>query len=289
MNKVKAFEMRRKFMVVSLTGGYCELNCSHCGAKYIRSMLPAPGPRLPALLAALHRRGVRGVLLSGGWTRDAVLPVEPYLDTLLEAKKRLGLVFNIHLGLETRADILSRVGEFADIIDYEFTLSDWMVRGVRGLGFGPERYLEALDAMLDAGLNVVPHVFLWHPGSSEELLRREIDEIAERGIGVLNLLVYIPPRGDLPGGVAEKLPRLLDYVYSRFPGSLYLGCMRPRAARRVLDPYAVGHDLVERIANPSIAVRRSYRDKLVFYDACCSIPEHYLPMFRVEEGSGRAT
>jgi uncharacterized radical SAM superfamily protein len=282
--RIKAFRMKKLFTVVSLTGGYCELNCSHCQAKYIRSMLPAPGPRLPRLLEALWRRGVRGVLLSGGWTRDAVLPVEPYLDTLADAKKRLGLVFNIHLGLETRHHILERVREFADIVDYEFTLNRWMVQEVRGLRFGPERYLEALDAMLEAGLNVVPHVFLWHPRQSLEGLRRELREVEDRGIEEVNLLVYIPPEGDIDRRTAEKLPVLAEEARSLYGGRIYLGCMRPRSARKILDPHVIENVIVERIANPSLAAERKFRDRLEFYDACCSIPEQLLPLFRAGEG-----
>ncbi len=286
--KIKAFRMKKLFTVVSLTGGYCELNCSHCRAKYIRSMLPAPGPRLPRILDALARRGVRGILLSGGWTREGILPVEPYLDALVEAKRRHGFVFNIHLGLETRREVLKRVAEFADIIDYEFTLSKWMVNAVRGLPFSPTRYLEALDAMLDTGLDVVPHVFLWHPGSSRELLRREIAEIVDRGVKKLNLLVYMPPEGDVDARIAEELKGLASYVRELYPWEIYLGCMRPRAARQVLDSYVIEEGIVARIANPSLNATRLHSGKLEFYDACCSVPSKYLDLFREENNGVRS-
>lgn len=280
MTRIKAFRIKRLFTVVSVTGGFCELNCSHCGAKYIRSMLPAPGPRLPRLIERLHiRRGVRGFLLSGGWTREGVLPIEEHLDAIAELRRRYGLVFNAHLGLETRRDVLLKAREALDLVDFEFTLSEWMARGVRGLPWGAKRYLEALDAMLDAGLYVVPHVFLWHPGSSRELLEAELRALGDRGIGVVNLLVYIPPEGDIDWGVAEMLPGLLRWVRSRWEGELYLGCMRPPAARRVLDPVAVGEGLVDRIANPSLAATRAYRDRLEFYDSCCSVPADKLRLF----------
>ncbi len=280
MARIPAFRMKRLFTVVSITGGYCELNCSHCNAKYIRSMLPAPGPRLPRLLEALHRRGVRGVLVSGGWTRQGTLPVERHVEHLRWAKRRLGMIFNIHLGLVTDRELLQQLRDVVDVVDYEFTLDPWMIREVRGLPFTGRRYLEALDAMLEEGLNVVPHLFLWHPRSSLEQLDRELEALMDRGLGVVNLLVYIPPTGDIPSAVAERLPGLLRHVRSRWPSRLYLGCMRPPAARRVLDPVAVGEGLVDRIANPSLRATRMHRDRLEFYDACCSIPDHLLPMFR---------
>ncbi len=284
MAPVKAFRMRRLFTVLSITGGYCELNCSHCRAKYIRSMLPAPGPRLPRILDALARRGVRGLLVSGGWRRDGTLPVEPYLDALHEAKKRHRLVYNVHLGLHTSRELLARAKEVFDVVDYEFTLSKWLAHEVRRLPRGPRLYLEALDVMLDAGLHVVPHVFLWHPASSLELLREELRALEDRGLREVNLLVYIPPEGDIDSATAAKLPDLLRQARSLWPHRLYLGCMRPRSARATLDPVAIDEGLVERIANPSLKTTKLYKDKLVFYDACCSLPEQVLPSFGPVEG-----
>ncbi len=281
MARIKAFRMKRRFTVVSLTGGYCELNCSHCSARYIRSMLPAPGPRLPRLLEALARRGVRGVLVSGGWTRDAVLPVEEHLDTLLEAKKKHSLVYNVHLGLETRRHILERAAGVFDLVDYEYTENRWMANKVRRVPGGVQRYRKALEAMLDAGLHVVPHIFLWHPHRDPEReLVNEMKTLADLGLEEVNLLVYIPPSGDIDQATAEKLPHLLRLARTTWPGKLYLGCMRPPTARRILDEVAIEEQLVDRIANPSLKATRKHRDKLEFYDACCSIPENLLPPFK---------
>ncbi|RUM46672.1 MAG: biotin synthase [Hyperthermus sp.] len=280
--RIKAFVMRKLFRAISITGGYCELNCSHCNARYIRSMIPAIGKRLPQVLKNLHRKGVRGVLLSGGWTRDGRLPVEKHLAELTSIKKELGMVFNVHLGLEDRREVLEQAREVFDIIDFEFTLSPWLANVVRGLRQPVSQYVKVLDSMIDVGLDVVPHIFLWHPHQSLDLLKKEIEILRDRGLDKVNLLVYIPPSGHIELKVAQLLPRLLETVRTMWDKEIYIGCMRPPEARKTLDPYAISQGLVERIANPTVSAVRRYRDRLVFYDACCSIPERMLSYFTLD-------
>jgi hypothetical protein len=283
VRRIKAFRIKKLFSVLSVTGGYCELGCSHCGGKYIRSMLPVSQKALPRLVVRLFQRGVRGFLLSGGWTREGYLPLSvDVMEELAKLRKRYGIVFNVHLGLETRRDVLYVAREAFDIIDFEFTLNKWLVSTVRGLSYGPKRYVEALDAMLDAGLRVVPHVFLWLPKRDIGELRSELSALSDRGLDVVNLLVYIPPQGDIDSSTAKTLPQILRHVRSIWDGNIYIGCMRPRTAKKFLDKTAVEEGLVDRIANPSLAVVREYHELLEFYDACCSVPEDKLSIFGPE-------
>lgn len=280
MYRIKAFQMKRLFRVLSVTGGYCELNCSHCSGKYIKSMTPAPLPVLPRIVSKLAQQGVKGLLLSGGWTREGYLPLTiNALEELIKLRRQYSLVLNVHLGLETRRDVLSLAREAFDVIDFEFTLNKWLVTIVRGLPYGPKRYVEALDAMLEEGLNVIPHVFLWLPGRPIDELREELKLLSDRGLDTVNLLVYIPPEGDIDEATAQTLAPTLRMVRGMWSGRIYLGCMRPRSAKKFLDSLAVREGLVERIANPSIATVREYCSLLEFYDACCSIPEDKLPVF----------
>lgn len=283
MRRVKAFRIKKLFRVLSVTGGYCELGCSHCGGKYIRSMLAVPQKALPRLVMRFFQRGVKGFLLSGGWTREGYLPLSiEVMEELAKLRKRYGIVFNVHLGLETRRDVLYVAREAFDIIDFEFTLNKWLVLTIRGLSYGPKRYIEALDAMLDAGLRVVPHVFLWLPKRDIGELRGELSALSDRGLDVVNLLVYIPSQGDIDSSTAKTFPQILRHVSSIWDGDIYIGCMRPRTAKKFLDKTAVEEGLVDRIANPSLAVVREHHELLEFYDACCSVPKDKLSVFGPE-------
>ena len=283
MTEPKAFRMVRLFAEVSLTGASCPLGCSHCRGRYLRGMAPVPpGPRgLIRLLESLARRGARGVLVSGGLTMEGRLPVEPYLDQLQEARRRLGLVVNLHPGYEDRPWVLERLRPAVDVLDYELSLSKEMVRGVRRLPFSPEHTVKVMEAMIEHGHDVVPHIFLWHPWSSPQLLKKELAVAADLGAERATLLVYVPPPGE-PGPQAEKLLELLRLARSHWPGELALGCMRPYSVKPQLDRAALEGGLVDRIANPSPRALREAAVEPPLYDACCSLPEHLLPRFRAK-------
>ena len=286
---VAAFRMMRLFAEVSLTGSRCELMCSHCRGVYLRHMLhpdPKPGGVM-RLLERLYRLGVRGVLLSGGLRRDGSLMVGgEVIDELWEAKRRLGLVFNMHTGFERRREILERLVGLVDVVDYEVSLSEWMVRRVRRLEMEPRETLRIMEMMLELGLDVVPHVYLWHPASTPQLLREELRAVDDLGARMVTLLVYIPPPWDkveLPP--AEKLVSLLKLAREVWPRELSLGCMRPYQVKRFLDAVAVEEGLVDRIANPYQPLARKALAGARWYDACCSLPDHLLHIFAVEAPS----
>ncbi|OWJ53804.1 biotin synthase [Pyrodictium delaneyi] len=283
MTRLKAFRMIRRFTEVSLTGASCPLNCSHCRGRYLKGMTPVPsGPRgLLQLLEKLSQRGVRGVLVSGGLRPDGRLPLELYLDQLREARKRLGLVINLHPGYEDRPRVLEQLRDAVNVLDYELSLSPEMIKGVRRLPFSPEHTVKVMEAMMEHGHDVVPHIFLWHPWSSPELLKKELTIAADLGAKRATLLVYIPPPGE-PQPPAEKLVELLRLARSLWPGELALGCMRPYSVKPILDRAAVEEGLVDRIANPSPRALREARVEPTLYDACCSLPENLLSRFRVK-------
>ena len=283
MTRPKAFRMVSRFTEISLTGASCPLNCSHCRGRYLKGMTPVPpGPRgLLQLLEKLSQRGVRGVLVSGGLQPDGRLPLEPFLDQLREAKKRLGLVINLHPGYEDRPWVLEQLRDAVDVLDYELSLSKEMIKGVRRLPFSPEHAAKVMESMMEHGHDVVPHIFLWHPWSSPQLLKRELAAAADLGAERATLLVYIPPPGE-PQPPAEKLVELLRLARNTWPGELALGCMRPYSVKPQLDRAALEEGLVDRIANPSPRALREAAVEPPLYDACCSLPEHLLPRFRAK-------
>ncbi|ABM80370.1 hypothetical protein [Hyperthermus butylicus] len=281
---IAVFRLIARFSEVSLTGPHCALNCHHCRGKYLRHMLkPLPGSNgLYRLLEQLRQKGVRGVLLSGGLTREGLLPItENVVEQIWVAKRRLGMVFNLHPGFERRLDLLEQLVGAVDTLDYEFSLSREIVKGVRRLPIKPRDTAKILETLLEIGFDVVPHIFLWHPWGSSQLLREELRVADELGARMVTLLVYIPPPGD-PKPDPARLVELLRLARSWWPRELSLGCMRPYDVKRVLDRAAIEEGLVDRIANPHQEVLRSYLDSVRAYDACCSLPEHVLGEFRIE-------
>ena len=280
--KIGVFQVRKKFAVVSITGSYCYLRCKHCNARYLSSMIPSSPKLLRKTIDKLYTQGVRGILLSGGFNKDGYLPIGESINDLEYAKK-LGFVINAHLGFIDKKDLLYDIKELIDVVDFEFTLSRNYIANTRGKKFSPETYKSTIENMVDAGLNVVPHLFLWHPWSSLDLLIEEINFIKNLGINTINTLVYIPSFSTY----LDK-ERLLPLITSRikwlrheFEGNIYMGCMRPHILKKELDSFIVEKRLVERIANPHPLVIKKFHNDIELFDACCSIPNVYIERFKV--------
>ncbi len=263
------FFHRKLFTVLTTSGTYCELRCRYCESKYLSSMeyldLRDPYTSISRLLS----RGVKGILISGGFNRSGILLNLDRVLELLPEIRRLFSVVTMHPGFVENDEIARIISQYVDVVDLEFTLSPYIAQYVRNLDV--ERYVRTLETFLNAGAYVVPHVFLWHPHQGRESLVNELAYLRDRGLNTVTLLVFICP--EVPS--FETLKRLLD-VASKFDLELYLGCMRPSKLKKELDLYAATESIVSRIANPH-PIAWSYID--VFYDACCSIPQSKLNEF----------
>ncbi len=268
--KTLYFTLRYRYKPVSLTGSWCALNCKFCGGKYLVNMIHVIPGNFEKTVKELYDSGVRGLLLSGGFTRDGVLPIEPYMSEICAVREKLELIISAHLGLITNKDLLSKLQGLVDVVDYEFTLSSFIANYVRGFSFNVERYLEAL-ARITEYLHVVPHIYVWYPEVTMEVLREELRSIDDLGLNEVTLLVYISPDVNYePSKLAEKILKNVEYARTVFPGRLYMGCMRPGHIKPLVDLVLVEQGLVDRIANPYYKVLVEYPSEI--YDACCSIP-----------------
>ena len=275
---VLGFQHIRRFTIVSITGTSCWLNCRFCRARFLKTMPRVERGNLYNTLRKLAQRGVRGVLVSGGFTRDARLPLTlEDVEELKKAKKDFNLLISLHLGLEDRVDVLEALRGTIDIVDFEYTESPYIALWTRRLSANDlHRYKLALERMLDVGLHVVPHVFLWHPLRLAEELEDELRTLRDYGLDEVTLLVYM---GRITPSL-ERLRLLLEKARRVFDGKLYLGCMRPMVVRKYFDLVAVREGLVERIAVPG--PRLIQEAGIELYDACCSVPDNQLHKFKVE-------
>jgi len=277
---MKYFMHLRKFTTVSVTGPACWLNCRFCKGKYLAGMTDI-SRNTERVLKELYEAGVKGILVSGGFTREGYLPINGFVDALREAKRRYGFIYNIHLGLQRDRSLLESLRGVIDVVDYEFTLSNYIIKYVRNLKYDGEVYIDALERMLEAGLHVVPHLYLWHPGFEREVFREELRALSDLGLREATLLVYIPESRDIIIPRGEVLLENLREARRVFHGELYLGCMRPYEVKKEIDKQAVEEGLVERIANPHHELLTN-RGRSEVYDACCSLPEHLLSDFRMQ-------
>ncbi len=241
-----------------------------CRAKFLNHMVDA-GPNFEKMVLDLVSRGVRGVLLSGGFRKDFTLPVEKIVDDLERIRPLLKFV-SAHLGMHRSPSLLSRLSRAVNVVDFEFVATRRDAANLRGLE--PRLYLETLETMVSLGLEVVPHVFLWTPWRELSDVLEELSIVESMGLRRATLLVLMG-FGDPPQKIVEWLSRAATH----FGGELYLGCMRPWSCRSWLDVFAAREGLVDRIAVPH---PRALEFCEAVYDCCCSVPHDLASYFEVK-------
>ncbi|AWR98006.1 radical SAM protein [Acidianus sulfidivorans JP7] len=283
---MKGFTTIKKFGVISVSGGTCSLNCFYCTTKYIQSMEPANeggGDYLYKIIKEKYEKGVRGFLISGGFDENGeLINIRETLKILKKIKKEYGdnIVFNIHPGLVER-DVIEEMSDVIDMVDFEFAYSEkaFKSKGLRNRK--REDYVKVLQDFIDVGPKyIVPHIMLGLPNDDVEEAIRVASSMKPY---LINFLVMIPT----PGTPSSKisLPSLDEIVSKIKLGSslmnkkISLGCMRPYKIKEDLDRIFIKEELGERISNPSHKVLKDFN--LEMYDACCSLPEKYFPIFKV--------
>ncbi|MEM4717399.1 MAG: radical SAM protein [Desulfurococcaceae archaeon] len=276
---MKIFTPRWSYQAISITGDWCALNCSYCKGRYLRGMIPVDVRNISDTLIEMWKNGVKGVLISGGFNKDGRLPIEPYLDGLHEIKRKTDLFISMHSGLIRDKDLLIHLSKVINLVDYEYLWSMEMIQFVKNLKATREIFKESFELAREVGLDIVPHIYAWHPWVSREELRDEIEYFNSVGLERVILLVYIPLRPEREGIESKNVLDNVRYIRERFHGEVYMGCMRPWFIKRSIDKALMEENLVDRIVNPYPELLRD-KPKGV-YDACCSIPRDMLVRFLI--------
>jgi uncharacterized radical SAM superfamily protein len=255
-----------KTLVVSLTGDRCELNCAHCGGRYLRQMVP---------VWEADPRGATSCLISGGSDHEGRVPVTSHLDVV--RRLRPGRVLNWHVGLIGKQQA-EAIRPYADVISFDFVGDDETIAEVYGLRARAEDYAATYE-LLRSYATVVPHITVGLRGGTICHEYQALDALERLGADGLVFLVLVPTPGTRYAGCqpppVEEVAALLVEARLRFPTApLHLGCMRPRGEyRERLDPLAVRAG-VNVIVNPSaeaVALARELGLTVERREECCAI------------------
>lgn len=267
------FFPKGKFVEISITGGECQLNCPMCRGKWLRGMVSVRDPEeLLKLGRKIWREGARGVLISGGFSREGKLPFSPFSEAI-EGLKRMGFVVSMHTGPldKKEAEEIGKIG--IDIVDYELILDEVSIRVSKGLKLTPRDYVRGMEYLSSEPVEVVPHVILGLPGFREDTLNRYLGVLRDFRVKRTVLLGFIPTqgtelRGEVPpsSGYMRRAAELMSTV-----SKVSLGCMRAPWLKKEYDSELLG--VVDRIANPHPSL--NLREVM----ACCSIPEDMVALF----------
>ncbi|NPA32831.1 MAG: radical SAM protein [Aquificae bacterium] len=270
-----------KFVDISVTGRNCELMCDHCASKILWHMIPATSPEeLVRVGKELKRKGIEGVLVSGGSDKDGFVPLWDFFDAMRYLKEELGMLLTCHVGLvdEKYVEGLLRAGVDAVLLD--IIGDDETIAQVYKLPHKSTKdYERSLSLLKEAGLRIVPHVIVGlHYGKIKGEFRA-IDMIAKHEPDALVLVVVMPYYGKarfqlVPPPSAEETARVILYARRSIPSSpLVVGCARPAGPERVkLDAYAVlgGVNGIAFPAEGILTFSRSLGLEPVVSPNCCS-------------------
>jgi uncharacterized radical SAM superfamily protein len=277
--KIFFYEPSKAVYSISITGGFCQLQCGHCSGRFLSGMKASttPGNLVRSFIKA-KEGGARCILISGGFTREGKLPISGFIDALREGKRKTGLTVEVHSGVvgDKEIESLGRGGVDAlllDVIGDQETISDyiggtWKVRDY-------ERIMETARKWIPV---VAPHILV---GVSNGEIKGEfnaLDMVAKGNVDALALLTLIDE--DYKPKV-DEVKKVMEYARRKIKADLTLGCMRNRGSGGlILERMAI--DLgFDGIANPSKKAAEYANSKgftVIEVDGCCVFTQGKIPM-----------
>jgi hypothetical protein len=267
---------------ISITGNGCALQCDHCKARILETMIPATTPELLVeRCGRLAEKGNHGVLISGGCDEEGRLPWTEFFPAIKEIKEKTNLYISIHSGLMDEETALSLKQAGVDQALMDVIGDDETYRKIYHVPFGVSRIETSLKAAEKARLPVAPHVVCGlHYGriKGERKAVEMLSRFPVRQVVIVSLM-RIPgtPLQGVETPSAEEVAGIIAEARFKLPeAEISLGCARQRGDSP-LELLAVDAG-VNKMALPSEeAVRRAedYDLEIRYQRTCCSVFRDY--------------
>jgi uncharacterized radical SAM superfamily protein len=268
-----------KYPALSITGSDCALQCEHCRATLLETMIAAPTPELLVeKCLRLAGMGNHGVLISGGCDERGQLPWGRFIPAIRKIKERSNLFLSIHCGLvdDQQAQQLREAGvdqALIDVIGHDETY-----QAIYHVDFGVSRILDSLGSLNKVGLTVVPHVVCGiHYGrmKGERRAIRIISHFDVEQMVIVSLMnTRRTPLWNAATPKAEDVADIIAEAKLTMPAiPVSMGCARERGN---LEMELLAIDAgINRMALPSEeAIKRAeaYGLQIQYQKTCCSLP-----------------
>lgn len=270
------------FMPVSITGAGCELNCEHCGRKILKAMKATTTPKaLFDYAKEIAKRGAKGMLISGGSTKDGVVPIRPFLPTIARIKQEFGFKIVAHLGIlneETVKEIKDSDG--IDTAMMDIVGSNDTLRQVYHLNDVTCKDFEnSLQLLCEYEINTVPHVVIGLHYGKIVGEYQALKIISNYKIESLVLVGLLPQAGTKMANVTPPPPDEIGEVFKQarciFPKTpVLLGCQRPLGKHKLKTEILALKSGLNGIAYPSkgiVTFAKVIGLKPQFSQMCCSL------------------
>lgn len=265
-----------RFVGVSITGSACQLNCEHCHRKILETMYPAGEPQAFYELAErLYKRGVKGILVTGGSDSNGVVPLLEFCPVLGRVKEEFGFKIVVHTGLVegSLAHGLAEAG--VDAVMTDVIGSDETIREIYHLDACVRDFHRSISLLADANLNLSPHIVIGiHYGRIMGEIRA-LELLSAFRLASLVLVVLNPWIAEMSPPSTPEIGKVFELARGVFPKTpILLGCARPEGkGKREIDELAVRVGL-NGIAYPAegiVGLSRELGLKPEFRQECCSL------------------
>ncbi|MCX5872521.1 MAG: radical SAM protein [Deltaproteobacteria bacterium] len=237
---------RGAYHAVSITGTQCALDCDHCGGQLLKNMRPAmkPGDLIDLALKAAGR-GDQGILISGGCDEYGSLPWSDFITAIEQIKNKTNLIVTVHTG---QVDIgiaraFSNAGVDQALIDV--IGDDATAREIFHLKDGIAPILRSMDALFQAGLEVVPHILYGIHYGKEKGEHEALEIICKYPLRKYVVVVITPLKGTRMSFIEVPSPKSVASFIAEArlmipEAKCSLGCARPGGKyRKELDLLAL--------------------------------------------------
>ncbi|MHA1167917.1 MAG: radical SAM protein [Candidatus Hodarchaeales archaeon] len=288
---LRIYEPSSVFPSISLTGTHCSLSCAYCNKQFLHHMVPAMTPEeLKKVIDDAVKNGALGCLISGGYNKDGIVPVSPFLDVMSEIREKTGVIINLHPGLVNREQAEEIAAAGIDVVSYDIIGSEKIIREVIGLEKTTDDYLNSLANLVDANLEVVPHIGIGFYKGTTEGVKNSIIACLEHQIETLVFLVFWPKTNTAMERIKPPSNEIIQKIIawtvlkSSF-NQVSLGCMRPRDPELDIAAIKAGINRIELPRKQAIRAAESMGLELVRLPSCCALPtrleEKYLARVKV--------
>ncbi|OLN32482.1 radical SAM protein [Desulfosporosinus metallidurans] len=272
----KHFYNSGRFLNVSITGTSCALQCDHCQGTMLNGMIPAPAPeKLQELGINLRKKGVTGLLITGGCNQEGQVPLKPFLPALTYLKS-LDFTIHVHTGLADKETAVGLKQAGVDKVFLDMIGDAATIHRVYHLDRKPSDFIDTLEILLTESLDVVPHVVLGlNYGKimgEKNLIQMLSDYPLETLVLVALRAVPDTPMGGVIGPDPAEIIRITAQTRLLNPSlKISFGCARPYTQKAWLERglIAAGINTLAFPLDETIDFALAHGLKSVMSEMCC--------------------
>jgi len=279
------------FLNISLTGRHCELLCRHCRAMLLEDMVDIntfgnpfdnAENRLLKILKKFGREIVKGMLLSGGFDKNGILPLDDkIINEIRELKSQTKNQIKIfmHLGFVEKYTVNALYGCGVDgVLVNVISDKDAIKKTYNLKNCSPDSFYKNIKVLKNAGLKVAPHIII---GLNDGKISGEFNSIEQLSSSGADAIVFaivkkISKHFDFinPDIKVNEIIKLFDYTKKLVPDTpISLGCARPsgfNTEKLEIELLKRGIDVISFPSDAAIEFAEKNNFKFSFLEQCCT-------------------